>query len=390
MTEQNWTGQNNTEQNAASWGATDQGAPDHSATGWGADQGAPEHGATGWNATDPGTADWTAADTTGLRSTDYSADDTAGLRSTDYSAADWNAPASGSVAMPEAEIVLPFTRKEIMKARHKREGILFVICVFINIIIVGSLIAQGISSYAIDPFMYDTIEDLYYYSGMAGANGVAILSMFVVMLIYTLYMTYARVRAQSIRVTEDNFPEIYYKSIELARLLRLRKVPPVYITQGNGIINAFASAVIGRRYALLHAEIVEVAYLEHKDFEAVYFVLAHEFAHIYLKHVTLLNNLLILFSRMVPVLGHMLSRAREYSCDRIAQLITGCDFPDGIMILYAGRHLYKYVDVNAYLSAAKKEKGFFLWLTHVLSTHPIAPKRIAALIDPQKKSGRLL
>jgi hypothetical protein len=60
------------------------------------------------------------------------------------------------------------------------------------------------------------------------------------------------------------------------------------------------------------------------------------------------------------------------------------------MILSAGRHLYKYVDVGDYLENAKKERGLFLWFVNMMASHPITIKRTQALADPTKKSGKLL
>jgi len=38
--------------------------------------------------------------------------------------------------------------------------------------------------------------------------------------------------------------------------------------------------------------------------------------------------------------------------------------------------LYKRVNRQAYLDDAAREKGFFIWLSEMLSTHPALPKRI--------------
>ena len=252
--------------------------------------------------------------------------------------------------------------RTIENVRHKHELLLFGICIFLNFVVIFVLIYQK--------------------------NGYGI--MFALLTIYMLYELFAATRALAVRVSEKNFPEIYDKSVEFAEKLGLDKVPAVYVAQEGGIINAFASAIFGRRYAQLNAEIVEVAYLEHKDFSTVFFVLGHELAHIKLNHVTPINVLLTLFGRLVPVFGPMLSRAREYSCDRISQLLNQSDCLASIMLLYAGRHLYKYVDVQDYLYSVQQERGFFLWLFNLNSSHPIGPKRVAALADPKWRSGKLL
>jgi len=60
------------------------------------------------------------------------------------------------------------------------------------------------------------------------------------------------------------------------------------------------------------------------------------------------------------------------------------------MILSADRHLYKYVDASDYLDDTKKGKEFLPKIINLLATHPIMSKRLAALADPEKKSGKLV
>jgi hypothetical protein len=46
--------------------------------------------------------------------------------------------------------------------------------------------------------------------------------------------------------------------------------------------------------------------------------------------------------------------------------------------------------VEDYLYSGQKERGFFLWLYNLNSSHPIGPKRVAALADPELRDGKLL
>jgi len=306
----------------------------------------------------------------------------------------------------------PIDRGILRKAVHKHEMKLYVMAVVINVTIVlyllvslGNVIGNSIERFieiideAAVVYAYNPEEGeiLAYELGTSwGETLVEELSVPIIVvvipfvLLITLYTLYAKVRAYSVKVTEKNFPEIYYKSVEFSKKLGLKKVPEVYIQQGNGVINAFAMAVFGRRISMLHAELVDVAYMEeNKDFETVYFVLAHEFAHIYLNHVSIPVNLSIAFSRIIPIFSPAFSRAREYSCDKIAQVLTDSNGLPGIMVLSVGRRLYKKVDIDNYLDTVKKQKGFFLWYTNLMASHPIFPKRVAALTDPQQRSGKL-
>jgi len=262
------------------------------------------------------------------------------------------------------ENITPIEPREITEVRHKAEQPLFRLCVLIFIVAVITVFTSDIGDLGV-LFILPSI------------------------IIFALYYNYAKARASAIRVTERNFPEIYYKSIEFAKKLGMEKVPPVFIEQKNGMLNAFAATIFGRRYAKLNAELVDVAYMEHKDFDTVFFVLAHEFGHHYFRHADFSRILLISLGHLIPVFGTMHSRSMEYSCDRVAQLLLGRNGVNELMLLSAGRHLYKYVDAEDYLRETKKGNEFLPWFVNLFATHPIMPKRIAALADPERKSGKL-
>ena len=95
------------------------------------------------------------------------------------------------------------------------------------------------------------------------------------------------------------------------------------------------------------------------------------------------------------ILSPLLQRSREYSADRVAQALTGGTSQlRTMMLLSAGRHTYKYVSPTDYLREITRKRlpveRFAVWITNLLASHPIMPYRVAAIMDPAKKSGRLL
>lgn len=195
----------------------------------------------------------------------------------------------------------------------------------------------------------------------------------------TLYLTLASVKASSVKITQRNFPEIYQLIFSYAQRLGMEQVPEAYIMQQNGILNAFSSFIFRRQYIQINSEIFEVAYREHKDLNALSFVIAHEISHIYYGHATLHYNLPIWFSMNLPLVSAIASRTREYSCDRLAQRLTNYDGIEAILMLMVDRHLYKMVDKQDYIDQTATDGGFFLWAVNLFSTHPIMPKRVRAL-----------
>lgn len=211
-----------------------------------------------------------------------------------------------------------------------------------------------------------------------------------VLIIFPLALNfmYQEYRAMSIRITPKNFPDIYERIELYAKRLGMKKVPEAYIIQQNGILNAFSAFIIRKQYIEIYADIFEIAYREHKDLDSISFIIAHEMAHIHYKHATFGYSFKMLFSSAIPILGSTASRAREYSCDRLAQKLTGNDGIEAMFSLMAGKHLYKMVDKEDYLEYAKSVKGIFVWAVNLVADHPIMTKRIVAL-EKGEGSGKL-
>ena len=266
--------------------------------------------------------------------------------------------------------------KKLNELRHPDERRLYVICAFLNTFAFAFLVLGAFllwRSIIVSPYL----QNFYFWA--VTAFGAAFLSM---------GTTFAQTRVYSVKAGENQFPELYEKVSEYAKRLEIEKLPAVYIKQDNGILNAFASYFWGRNYVLLNTEIFEIAYLEHKDLNAVSFILAHEMAHICLHHTRFWYNASIFFARFIPFLGTALSRAQEYSCDRIALELCP-EGKHGIFMLLLGRHLYKNVNIDEYLLQAERTQGWFEFFINLNATHPVNTRRVLALYKPEKR-GRLL
>lgn len=305
-------------------------------------------------------------------------------------------------------------QSEIKRSRHKAELPMYATNIILSAITLAvSMIVffrdQGILDQIKQALMNENVTDvspdfnivlLCIVSILSLVGGIGLLLYFIVIHLYAYYKMYAKTISYSIRVSDKNFPELYAKVKEFTRLLGLKKEPEVYITQDDGSINAFASWIPGKYYVRLNAEIVDLAYLENKDWDTVAFIMAHEFGHIYLHHTHMLYQIWVRFIGFVPVIGALFlsplySRTHEFSADRVAQALTGGkNQEEGMMLLSAGRHLYKHTDINDFIEWTGKDHNFLekisRFLTNLVASHPIMPFRVAAILDKDKKSGRLL
>jgi Zn-dependent protease with chaperone function len=182
-------------------------------------------------------------------------------------------------------------------------------------------------------------------------------------------------RGNGIRISEKQFPEVYQLSQQIAAQMKLEKMPPIYIIQSGGVLKAFATRFLGRNYVAVYSEIFELAYEQGED--ALAFILSHEFAHIQRKHLTW--SWILLPSTFVPFLSQAYSRACEYSCDLIAAHNQPAGAKAGILVLAAGKKLYKNVNADDYIAQANQETGFWIWISEKLASHPNLPHRITAI-----------
>lgn len=262
---------------------------------------------------------------------------------------------------------------EIKNLKHPAEIPLFVVSLLISVFIYAILMTI--------PLLYP--EKL-------GIEYILVIPAAIAFLSFVSGQTYGGMMANAVKLSEKQFPELYAIIARISSELNLKEVPDAFLIQEGGLLNAFATRLYFRRnYVVFYADIVEVAYRE-GDFDSLEFIIAHELAHIKAGHVTLLYNLSIFPIAFVPVLKNFLwtalSRAREYTSDRIAINLVPSG-KKGLIVLSAGEHLYKVVDYEEYLKTARRPEGFWIWSTNLLSTHPVLVRRIKALNE--NKPGRI-
>lgn len=182
------------------------------------------------------------------------------------------------------------------------------------------------------------------------------------------------IKGNAIKVTEKQFSDVYRVLENHCKALEMTEVPHMYLLQGNGILNAFATRVSGRNFVVIHSDIFELAYQEGMD--AVSFIIGHELGHIKRNHLDFKKSLLIFPARMLPFLGNAYSRACEYTCDNIGYSLCPQGVSQGILILAAGKKLYKKVNCNELINNFDKEPKFAINFAEMFSTHPLLIKRV--------------
>lgn len=184
-------------------------------------------------------------------------------------------------------------------------------------------------------------------------------------------------KGNAIKVSERQFPEAFALLQQHAKALGLSTIPNMYVLQGGGILNAFATRFARKNYIVLYSDVLGLAYKE--GIEAVSFIIGHELGHIKRNHVGFIRFFLTGPARLIPFLGNAYSRACEYTCDNIGYSLCPVGAKKGILLLAAGKNLYQYVNVDELLLNEKSVSGFDFWFAQIFSTHPPLIKRLAML-----------
>lgn len=189
----------------------------------------------------------------------------------------------------------------------------------------------------------------------------------------------AFVRMTGIRVRQDQFTALWESSMRLSARLGLKNVPDIFILNGEGMLNAFATKLIRRKIIVIFSDLAEVL-SEPENQRQLEAVLAHEIAHHALGH-TKLYHWLLFPGEFIPFITMAWSREREYSADRVMQALIEDQesYERGLIKLAAGKMFGRQANIDRYVEQINDERGFMVKWAEFFSSHPFLPKRIREL-----------
>lgn len=141
---------------------------------------------------------------------------------------------------------------------------------------------------------------------------------FFLLMLYQIGKMYGENRANSVLLTKNQYPVVYEVFEDLTKRAGFKEVPDLFLINGNGTINAYATCVPGYRdFAAVYSDLIDSC-LKNNDLKTLKMVLEHELGHIHYNHVKWWHNLLVFIENFTGanfILGNPLSRSREYSVD---------------------------------------------------------------------------
>ena len=254
--------------------------------------------------------------------------------------------------------------------RHPAEVPLFAFMVVLNVAVVVAILRAAF----VVPFLPDELQDSVFANTVRGA--LIALLLLVPGLIVVREVQRASVRGTAVQLSERQFPDLYRTAEDFASTLGLRRRPDIFLTNGNGALNAFAAQATGHDYVVLSNELF--ANLHENNRDGLRFILGHEMGHIRLHHVALWYQLAVAYSQRIPILGPTLSRLREYSSDRHGAHLAP-DGAVGLVLLASGRYTETDVDVDQLVGQGRDLRGFWVGLAQLPRSHPFTVRRLERL-----------
>lgn len=186
-------------------------------------------------------------------------------------------------------------------------------------------------------------------------------------------------KANSIQVTENQYPGIHQMARLYSEKLGLKKIPDVYIIQQT-TLNAFATRVARRNVVVMYSHAVETM-MEGEDTGALGMILAHEMGHFAANHLWW-GAVLGGASIFLPPLYLYWSRCCEYTADRLAYLCledrSGAF--EGLVKMTVGKKMAPATNFEALTQQhAAIRRDIFVKLSEYWSTHPHLLNRIQGL-----------
>ena len=256
------------------------------------------------------------------------------------------------------------------RLRHPAEIPFFIFMVVLNVLIIVTIVQAAMTL----PFLPERIQD----SGWGVAIRTALIGLLLLVpaLIVIRETQRASVRGTAVQLSSRQYGSLYRTADEFAQRLGLRRRPQIYLSNGNGTLNAFAAQATGHDYVVLSNELF--ANLHRDNREGLEFILGHELGHIRLHHVALWYQIAVAYSERIPLLGPALSRLREYSCDGCGAYLSP-NGSTGLVLLASGRYTERDVDIDEMLRQGKALRGFWVGLAQLPRSHPFTVRRLVRL-----------
>jgi Zn-dependent protease with chaperone function len=191
----------------------------------------------------------------------------------------------------------------------------------------------------------------------------------------------ASLLGNSVKVSKDQYPEIYKIVEEQSRILNLRKIPEVFVVNSQGAVNALAIKLLKDKYIILFSELIDTL-LAYGSINELSSIIGHELGHHAAGHTSWWKGFLLKPAKILPFFGSAYSRACELTADRIGMYLCGDKDAAirGLIALACGsKFLSPKTNIKAFEEQEKLLPSLFAFFYDIYSTHPRITKRVLEL-----------
>jgi Zn-dependent protease with chaperone function len=193
------------------------------------------------------------------------------------------------------------------------------------------------------------------------ATAVTVLLLLVISFIAYLFArsaAIAHLMGNGVEVSEEQFPELNTQFVQCCDKLSIGKRPRIYMLNGNGVLNAYATWFLGRKYVVLLSSVVDAM---DENLNGVRFYIGHELAHV-IRHDNPILWALRWPALRFPLIGASFSRARESTCDRhgVACSESREGAARSLVALSAGAKRWKGVSLEGLNKQLSSARGFWM------------------------------
>lgn len=191
----------------------------------------------------------------------------------------------------------------------------------------------------------------------------------------------AALLGNSLKVSKDQYPEIFEIAENYSRVLNLKKIPDIYIINSSGVMNALAIRILKDKYVLLFSELVD-ALLAHNSLKVLGAVIGHELGHHAAGHLSWWRKFLLWPAHIFPFFIPAYSRACELTADRIGMYLCGDREASSLALITlacGSKVLSPKANIKAFLQQERSLPSIFPFFHDLYSNHPRITKRVLPL-----------
>ena len=220
--------------------------------------------------------------------------------------------------------------------------------------------------------------------GAAALAGIVVTVLILALLSFIAYVfarsaAIAHLRGNAIEVSAQQLPALQAELLACCATLAIDKPPTLFIQNGNGVLNAFATWFLGHKYVILLSSLVD-ALADSPN--GMRFYIGHELGHV-VRHDNPVQALLRWPALRLPLLGAAYSRARESTCDLhgLACSESREAAARSLSALAAGARGWTALSLDGYRHQLAGGGGFWMSFHELIASYPWTVKRVIRVLD---------